>query len=207
MVALRASLSYRYEGGYVDRIDWHTGQLVDPNSNASATETARLSVKWALSGQMSITPSLYYQYRHVDDTAAWWNPILGTPDPTAGQFASPFRNGNPIANPSTDSFTLAALKMEWQLASARLLSNTSYFKRSQTAVTDYTEYDRAVFLGDPYPPSGVAAPTYWSDDQSNWTQELRLESSTRDARAQWTAGIFYQHAYENTSQNVYDLRL
>ena len=203
-VALRASLSYRYEGGYVDRIDWHTAQLIDRNSNASTTETARLSVKWALSEQLSITPSLYYQYRHVDDTAAWWNVVPGTPDPTAGQFASPFRNGNVIANPSTDSFTLAALKIDWRFGSARLLSNTSYFKRSQNAVTDYTEYDRAVFLGNPYPPAGVAAPTYWADDQNNWTQEFRLESSTPDARTQWTAGIFYQHADENTIQNVYD---
>lgn len=203
-IAIRASLSYRYEGGYVDRIDWHTQQVVDPHSNASTTETARLSIKWAVNDRVSITPSFYYQYRHVDDTAAWWAPVPGTPDPTGNQFDVPFRNGNVIANPSTDTFALSALKFDWNLGSAQVLSNTSYFKRNQEAITDYTEYDRAVFLGDPYPPAGPEAPTYWQDNQSNWTQEVRLVSSGDDARARWTAGLFYQHAYESTVENVYD---
>ena len=203
-IALRASLSYRYEGGYVDRIDWHAKQIADPNSNASTTETARLSIKWAVNDRVSITPSFYYQYRHVDDTAAWWAPVPGTPNPSGNQFDVAFRNGNAIANPSTDTFALLALKFDWDLGFARLLSNTSHFKRNQEAVTDYTEYDRAVFLGNPYPPAGPEAPTYWQDNQSNWTQELRLESSDADARAKWTTGLFYQHAYESTVENVYD---
>jgi outer membrane receptor protein involved in Fe transport len=203
-VALRASLSYRYEGGYVDRVDWHTHQLTDPNSNASTTETARVAIKWMIDERLSVTPSFYYQYRHVDDTAAWWAPVPGTPDPTGDQFEAPFRNGNAIANPSTDTFALSALKLDWNPGSVRLLSNTSYFKRNQAAVTDYTEYDRAVFLGNPYPPPGAEAPTYWQDQQSNWTEELRLESSAGSARAKWTAGLFYQHAFESTVENVYD---
>ena len=202
-VAFRASVSYRYEGGYVDRIDWHTQQTVDPDSNASTTKTARFAIKWAVNDRLSITPSLYYQYGHLDDTAAWWSPVPGTPDPTAGQFDAPLRNGNAIANPSTDAFTLSAVKLDWNLGSVRLLSSTSYFKRNQAAVSDYTEYDRAVFLDDPYPPAGVQAATYWAENQRNWTQELRLESSN-DARARWTAGLFFQHAYEETVENVYD---
>lgn len=203
-LAFRASLSYRYEGGYVDRIDWHGQRVADPNSNAGTTETARFAVKWAVTDRLSITPSFYYQYRHVDDTAAWWAPVPGTPGPTGGQFNEPLRNGNAIANPSTDSFALSTLKVDWNLGWARLSSNASYFKRNQGAVSDYSEYDRAVFLGNPYPPAGVDAPTYWADNQVNWTQELRLESSDADARARWTAGLFYQHAYESTVENVFD---
>jgi outer membrane receptor protein involved in Fe transport len=203
-IAFRGSLSYRYEGGYVDRVDWHTQQVVDPHSNASTTETARLSIKWAVNDRASITPSFYYQTRHVDDTAAWWAPVPGTPNPTGGQFDVPFYNGNAIANPSTDTFALSAIKVDWDLGSVRVLSNSSYFKRNEQAVTDYTEYDRAVFLGNPYPPAGPEAPTYWQDNQSNWAQEVRVESSDANARAGWTAGLFYQHAYESTVENVYD---
>jgi len=203
-IAFRGSLSYRYEGGYVDRVDWHTQQIVDPNSNANTTKTARLSVKWAANDRVSITPSFYYQARHVDDTAAWWAPVPGTPNPTGAQFEAPFYNGNAIANPSTDTFALSAVKVDWNLGSLRVLSNTSYFKRNERAVTDFTEYDRAVFLGNPYPPAGAEAPTYWRDDQSNWTQELRAESSDANARTRWTAGLFYQHASESTVENVYD---
>ena len=203
-VAFRAGVSYRYEGGYVDRIDWHTRQTVDPDSNAATTETARFAVKWAVNDRLSITPSFYYQRRHADDTTAWWAPVPGTPDPTGGQFDSPFRNGNAIANPSTDTFALTALKIVWNPGSARLSSNTSYFKRNQEAVTDYSEYDRAVFLGNPYPPAGIVAPTYWADNQANWTQEIRLESTDSPGRLKWTAGLFYQHAYASTIENVYD---
>jgi len=203
-VAFRASVSYRYEDGYVDRIDWHTRQTIDPDSNAGTTGTARFAAKWAVNERLSLTASLYYQREHADDTAAWWAPVPGTPDPTGGQFDGPFRNGNAIANPNTDSFALSALKIDWNLGSARLFSNTSYFTRNQRAVTDYSEYDRAVFLGNPYPPAGIEAPTYWADDQRNWTQEVRLESADGAGRLKWTAGLFYQHAYASTIENVYD---
>jgi len=205
-LGFRASVSFRHEGGYVDRIDWHTGQVADPDSNANTTKTARLALKWAATENLSITPSVYYQTRHVDDSSSWWaiQPGVPPPDPTDGQFAQTLRNGNEIAQPSTDSFTLSAIKLEWNLGAVRLVENTSYFKRNQSAVTDYSAVDRAIFLGDPYPAGPVQAPGYWADDQENWTSELRIESTNAAARVNWTAGIFYQHAKENTIENVYD---
>jgi iron complex outermembrane recepter protein len=208
-LGFRASVSFRHEGGYVDRVDWHTGQVVDPNSNADTTKTARLALKWAASDNLTITPSLYYQTRHVDDSSSWWDIQPGTPppDPTDGQFAQPLRNGNEIAQPSMDDFTLSAVRIDWNLGAVRLVSNTSYYKRNQTAVTDYSAVDRAIFLGDPYPAAPVQAPGYWADDQENWTEELRLESTDAGARVNWTTGLFYQHAKENTIENVYDPEL
>jgi outer membrane receptor protein involved in Fe transport len=203
-LGFRASVSYRHEGGYVDRIDWHTDQVADSNSNANTTKTARLALTWAPSAHFSITPSVYYQSRAVEDTSSWWLIAPGAPDPTNGQFDAPFRNGNEIASPSTDSFTLAALKIDWDLGWSRLVSNTSYYKRNQAATTDYAAVDRSIFLGDPFPSSPVYAPGFWSDDQANWTQEVRLESPAAASRVNWTAGVFYQHAAENTTENVYD---
>ena len=211
----RASVSYRHEGGYVDRVNWHTEKVVDDAANSADTMTARLAVKWAVSDAVSITPSILYQKRDVDDTAAWWSPRKGEPDPTNGQFDRPFRTGNAVAQPSTDKFVLPALKIEWDLGQVRLVSSTSYFKREQSATTDYTQFDRAIFLGSPYPPIvipefgidepvDVQAPGFWEDNQENWTQELRLESTDPDARVAWTAGLFYQHAEETTSHKVYD---
>jgi len=201
-LAIRASLYYRYEGGYVDRVNWHTQQVVDPASNAAATEAARIAMKWNVASNITLTPSFYYQTRHVDDTSAWWQIAPGEEGPTRGEFDVPFRNGNPIANPSTDSFTLSAVKIEWSLGGVRLVSNTSYYRRDERAITDYTEYDRAVFLGDPFPPAGVRAATSWKDEQANWTQEMRLEST--GPQLSWTLGTFYQHAFESTLENVFD---
>ena len=205
-LGFRASVSYRHEGGYVDRIDWHDQETAEKNANAATTKTARLALKWAATEHLTITPSVYYQYRHVGDTASWWSIQPGTPppDPTGGQFDATLRNGNEIPQPSTDQFTLSELKIEWDLGATRLVSSTSYYKRNQSAVTDYSSVDRAIFLGNPYPPEPVTAPGYWADNQNNWTEELRLESSDPESRIQWTTGVFIQNAKENTIENVYD---
>jgi iron complex outermembrane receptor protein len=203
-LGFRASASFRHEGGYVDRVDWHTRSTVDPDSNANGTVTARMALKWAVTHELSITPSIYFQRRQVDDTAAWWSPRPGQPDPTNGQFTRPFRNGNAVPQPSTDKFFLPALRIEWRFGDLELVSNTSYFKRDQNATTDYTQFDRAIFLGDPYPPAGVRGSGFWGDHQTNWTQEVRLQSTDPTARVTWTTGLFYQHAKETTSHRVFD---
>jgi iron complex outermembrane receptor protein len=201
-LAIHASVSDRYEGGYVDRVDWHTHQVVDPASNAATTKAARIALKWNVAANVTVTPSISYQTRHVDDTSAWWQIAPGQQDPTQGEFDVPFRNGNVVANPSADRFTLAAVKIDWLLGDLRLVSNTSYYQRDEWAITDYTEYDRAVFLGNPFPPPGVQAATSWTDDQHNWTQEVRLVSA--NTRLPWTVGVFYQHALESSIENVFD---
>jgi iron complex outermembrane recepter protein len=205
-LGFRASVSYRHEGGYVDRVDWHDGVVADPKSNANTTKTARLALKWAATDNLIVTPSIYYQTRRVNDSTSWWAIQPGTPppDPTNGQFAGTLRNGNEIPQPSADSFTLSAVRIDWNLDAVRLVSNTSYYKRNQSAITDYSAVDRAIFLGDPYPVAPVQAPGYWADDQVNWTEEMRLESVDAAARVNWTTGLFYQHAKENTIENVYD---
>jgi iron complex outermembrane recepter protein len=206
-LGFRASASYRHEGGYVDRVDWHAGRVTDADANSGETATARLALKWELSDALSITPSVLYQWRRVDDTAAWWSPRIGQPDPTNGQFDAPLRTGNVVASPSRDEFVLAALKLQWHLGTVRLVSSTSYFSRNQSATTDYSQFDRAIFFGNPYPPAGEQGLGYWGDEQRNWTQELRLESSEPHARVDWTAGIFYQRAEESTQHRVYDADL
>jgi outer membrane receptor protein involved in Fe transport len=203
-VGFRASVSYRHEGGYVDRVNWHTGQTVDKDANSNSTVTARVAMKWAVGDAITVTPSLLYQKRDVDDTSAFWAPRPGQADPTDGQFDSPLRTGNAVASPTTDKFLLPALKVEWSLGAVQLVSSTSYFERKQNATTDYTQFDRGIFLGTPYSLPGESGSGFWADDQKNWTQELRLESGDADARITWTSGIFYQHARETTSHRVYD---
>lgn len=205
-LGLRASLSYRHEGGFVDRIDWHTGAVAEKAANAGRTVTGRIALKWAVADEVTLTPSIYYQKRDIDDTSAWWfiRPDLAPGDPTGGQFNAPWRTGNELASPDSDRFVLAALKAQWSLGPIELFSSTSYFKRNQQATTDYSQFDRGIFLGNPFPPGGEIGRGYWVDEQKNWTQELRAESADRQARVSWTVGLFYQHARETTRQDVYD---
>ena len=204
-LAFRASVSGRREGGYLDRYDWHTGALVDKRANSNKTVTARLAVKWAITDKLSVTPSIYYQKKEVDDISAYWAITPGTPDPTNGLFDSKFRTGNAIASPNSDKFTLAAIKLDWDLGPVTLVSNTSFFDRKQTATSDYTQFNRSIFLGTPFfDLAGGPSPTEWKDNQQNFTQEIRVQSSDATAKLNWTAGLFFQRARENTVENVYD---
>jgi outer membrane receptor protein involved in Fe transport len=199
------SLSYRREGGYVDRVNWYTKQIADENANTNKTVTARLAATWQASDTLSITPSVYYQKQELADTNGWWY-VTANPDPTQGQFDEPFRTGNNIATPNNDKMLLAAVKVNWDLGAVRLVSSTSYYKRDQDAISDYAMFDQAAVTRplNPFRDGPTYAPTQWADNQKNWTQEIRLESTDPHARVRWTAGLFYQRAKENTIEIVYD---
>jgi iron complex outermembrane receptor protein len=203
VLGFRLSASYREDGGWVDHVDPHTLAVTDPNSNWQQTITLRAALKWALTDQLTISPSIYYQDLTLGDTGAYWE---GLSDPGAGSFLY----GTAQRNPSWDPFYLATLKADWELAFAHFTSNTSYYSRKQHSISDYTQFDRSVFLGPAYlgpsgiPPAGDLGTSYDSQQQKNFYQELRLQSVDAAAPVSWTAGFFYAHLNEDTEETVID---
>lgn len=202
-LGFRVSASYRHDGGWVNRVDFATGDTVDPRSNYDQISTLRGALTYAVTENLSITSSLYYQEQDLNDTEYYWKELS---NPGSNQF----NNGNVIPSPDTDKLYLPAIKIAWNLGAIKLISNTSYFSRDQWSTTDATMLDRAEYLFNgtypnfPYPPPGVTAPEYNSDRQDNFMQEIRLESTAADSRLNWVAGVFYQHARENTSVSIVD---
>jgi iron complex outermembrane recepter protein len=213
VLGFRVSASFRRDGGYVDRVAYTratatpaTDALTPPtyasdvyqHSNWQQTTSLRGELKWAVNDAVSISPSIYYQELHINDTAVYW-PNLSNPS------ADVFRDGNRLPNPSTDPFWLAAIKVDWDLGFGQMTSNTSYYSRDQHSTSDYTQYLRASFLGNTYPTSandGGYAP--FEDKQSNFYQEFRLASKDTSARLSWNAGLFYAHMNENVAENILD---
>jgi hypothetical protein len=107
--------------------------------------------------------------------------------------ASNFENGNAQRNPSTDPFYLAAVKLDWDAGFAHLTSNTSYFSRNQHSISDYTQFDRALFGLPVLPSVGDLGTSHDTDMQKNFYQEVRLQSIDTSATVEWTAGLFYDH--------------
>ena len=212
MLGFRASASYRREGGWVDRVDRTTLAVVEKSANWQSFATARLAFKWAATDKLTISPSFYVQELKINDTAVWWPRVS---DPGAGTY----RDANAQANPSTDPFYLAAVRADWDLGAVRLFSNTSFYSRNQHSISDYTQYDRAAYynlatlLGVCNPPcSYLPAPgdkgsAYFTDTQNNFYQEIRLESTDPSARLTWTAGVFYAHLNENSTEFIVDRSL
>jgi len=196
-LGFRVSASYREDGGWVDHVDYRNQAVTKSDSNYHDTVVVRGALKWQVTDRLSITPSVYYQELTLGDTSAYW-PSLSDPG------ASNFENGNAQRNPSTDPFYLAAVKIDWDVEFARLTSNTSYYSRHQHSVSDYTQFDRALFGLDPLPAPADLGTSHDADIQNNFYQEFRLLSADPSAAVLWTSGFFYSHLDENTTETVFD---
>ena len=216
VLAFRASLSFRRDGGWVDRVGYtlspnaaaptptpvYNGDTTAPNANYQETTTARLALKWKVNDNLEITPSIYYQRLQIHDTSAYW---VALSDPQRNIY----RNGNALTNPSADPFTLSAIKLKWDFGFASLFSNTAYYDRNQTGTSDYTQYLRATWayfgeLPNTFPARGDKGYATFQDNQRNFYEEIRLASNDTKARIAWSGGLFFSRLSENVPENIYD---
>jgi iron complex outermembrane recepter protein len=196
-LGFRLSASFREDGGWANHVNYSNQAVTYSNSNYQDTVVVRGALKWALTDALSITPSVYYQELRLGDTSAYW-PSLSNPS------SSNFENGNAQRNTSSDPFYLAAIKIDWDAGFAHLTSNTSFYSRNQHSISDYTQFDRALFGLTLPPPPGDVGTSHDADNQNNFYQEFRLQSVDRAATVVWTTGLFYSHLNENTTETVFD---
>jgi outer membrane receptor protein involved in Fe transport len=221
VLGFRVSASFRRDGGWVDRAGYTLTPPTDPtafslqtpvlagvterHANWHETMTVRGALKWAVNDDVTVTPSIYYQKLHINDTASYW---VALSDPGSDRYY----NGNALRNPSFDPFWLAAVKIDWNLGFAQLTSNTSYFHRNQHSTSDYTQYLRATYiyfspLPSIFPQPGDAGYATFEDNQRNWYQEIRLASADLNSRIIWNAGVFFSHLNENIPEDIFDATL
>ncbi len=211
-LGFRISASVREDGGWVNRVAYtappssagpngeviYSGaptvdHVVEKNANWHDTQTFRLALKWQPTDNLSISPSIFVQTMHINDTGAYWQNISKPSD-------SVYNNGNAQRNPSTDPFWVASLKINQHTDRIDFVSNTSYYSRSQHSVSDYTQWYNTVFLWDQYNQSPNSAP--FTDVQKNFNQEFRASSTDPNATLQWNVGAYYTHSYENSTEYV-----
>jgi iron complex outermembrane receptor protein len=130
----RLSVWYRRDGGWIDQLDPYTLTTVERNANHEENSLLRLAVLWAPNEHWSITPSIYYQDRKRHNGEDYW-PLYSNPG------NHQFVNADPNARNSPDKFYLPSLKIEGDIGSARLISNTSYYHRENTTGYEGTLYN------------------------------------------------------------------
>ncbi len=230
VLGYRASLWYRHDGGWIDRVDPTTGQVVDSNANRSDAITARLAFLYAPSDSVTISPSIFYQNNRKHDVSTYW---LSSGNPADGQY----NNANPDRTPIPDEFYLPALKIEADFAKSRFISNTSYYHRKEETGYEGTVYNLSFYqsLGWPaaynagttyipltftnpadYPlldqngvhlPAGFTnyrSPATIENQQESVTQEFRLESTDPESRYTYTIGAFWQLSREYSLEEIHD---
>ncbi len=220
VLGYRASIWYRWDGGWIDRVDPTNGQIVDSNSNRENDFVARLAFMWRPIDALTVTPSVFLQNDRKHDVSTYW-PTLS--DPSAGKFY----DGNPDRTPVPDRFYLIALKLDADLGKVRLISNSSYYNRNELTGYEGTLYNLSYYqqqdvLGFPftnpaqYPlidtsgvhlPAGLTnyrSPATIQNQQISETQELRLQSNDPASALTWTVGVFWQASKELSVEQIYD---
>ena len=138
VLGFRASVWYRYDGGWINRVDPTTGANVDSNANHENTMVARLAFVYQPTQGVTITPAFMYQNARKHDQATYF-PAYSNPD------AGVFNNASPERNPVPDEFYMPSLKIEVDLGSTRLVSNSSYYHRDEITAYLGSVFDLAYF--------------------------------------------------------------
>jgi iron complex outermembrane recepter protein len=197
-LGFRASAWYRQDGGYIDQVNPDSNQLVAKNSNSKQSAAVKLGLTWSPLAGLTLTPSVYYQDVNSANRNDFW---LSLSDPGQGEY----RNGYAIPEPNEDTFVLPALRAQYDFSGMSLVSNTSFFYRSDTATYDYVNYVDDIISGVPAPaiPNQVDN-AYILNRQNTLTQEVRLQSANPDDRLNWVAGFFYSNSRQLNRQYNYD---
>ncbi len=204
VLGIRVSAWGRHTGGWVDRTSWQTGDTFK-NANWSEAGGARVALLWKASDTLTFTPAVLYQGSHDNDAPNYWSALS---DPSAGKFV----NGFAARQQSTEHLVLPSLKVEADWGSLQFTSITSFFNRSESNVSDVTNYDIAGALGAvgangednllPTVASGAPVTDLFigATYQNIITQELRLQSTDPQARVRWVGGLYFQNSRVNDTQ-------
>jgi iron complex outermembrane recepter protein len=217
-LGVRASVWYRRDGGYIDRINPVTLATEEKNANYDQTMLMRLAAVWAPNDKLTVTPSYYYQDRYRNDVENYW-PLYSNPG------SDRYVSANPTQRSAPDRFYLPALKIEADLGATKLISNTSYYHRQEETGYDGTLYNLGFYqsffggggtsLLSPllidgtgvHLPSSVAnyrSPASIDNSQQNITQEIRLQSNDPAARLIWTTGVFFSSNRQTYLEQIHD---
>jgi iron complex outermembrane recepter protein len=188
----------RHDGGWVDDQNYETG-VVDKNDNWSDSAALRLALTYAPTSSVQITPSIYYQDVHRNDTSVYWLPLS---DPSANKYV----DGDVLEAPGSDRFVLPSLKVTADLSNVDIDSITSVFYRRDTVLTDGTTFESEVWALTPYPIlPGQNAPDYTAEIQNVFSQEIRFSSAKSDSPLSWVGGLFFSDSRVSDNVQVEDL--
>jgi len=215
----RLTVWYRRDGGWINDINPVTLAPVESNANFADTYLARLAFLWAPNSNWHITPAIYYQDERKNDINNFW-PLYSNPA------SDNFVDADPTQRHVPDRFTLTSLKIQGDLGSVSLISNTSYYDRHNQDGYEGTLYNLGFYqlyaylppypTGASYPlidadgihlPAGAlnyTSPSTVDNVQNNFTEEVRLQSSDGNARLLWTLGVFLSENRQSYLEQIHD---
>ncbi len=216
-LGLRVAATENYTSGWIDRIvanpfpeaagtpagtargDVQNAPIEKqyPGSNAYQTYTARVTLLWKPTEDLSVTPALFHTTSTQNGISAYDS------DPGTLAHYQPFD----IAEPLTDSLTAFSLNVNYRFSTFDLTSSTARWTRNSSQVEEASEafnnpaeaiaYNYNYGLGNPgyYGAAGTGPEHGREDDPSHqFSEELRL-ASTHNGKFSWVAGLYFSDFY------------
>jgi len=211
-LGVRVSAWYRRDGGWIDRLDPVTFQDLDKNANYDETTVLHVAALWQPNESLSVAPSIFYQNRQRNDVTIYWPTVS---DPSENRYFSL----DPTARPEPDKLYLPSVTVTADFGPARLISTSAYFHRDEISGYDGTLYNLGYYQtlgtvdfplldgsGVHLPPglTDYRAPASVTNQQRNFTQEFRLQSTDPTARVGWTTGVFYSLNRQFSLEEIHD---
>lgn len=201
-IGFRASIDFRQDPGFIDRVSRPEGRVLDENINDTRNLTGRFAITFSPSENLAITPQVHYQRLHGDDLGLiWTNEGIW---PTTGRY----QNREERLTPYTDETVIGSIKAVYDLPGAVLTSITSLRDRKLRRMDDYSGLVAFQLFRSSTPsflqanPS-FAAPQTTESTQKSYTQEVRLSSADQGAPIYGTIGAFYSHTRQTLTQVSY----
>ena len=192
-LGFRVSGWYRHDGGYVDRLDRYSKEVIDKDIDGKNSFSGRLALGWRPTETVTLVPSIFAQNINIKDSSRF---ELATSNVRNTNYRTSLTR---LPENHKDHFYLPALKATVDLGSMDLVSNTSYFWRKTQTRSDDAALSLALFAGwaEPDFPDGFEDYQSRTDSvtyQKAFTQELRLQNNDPSARFNWVVGVFYQNS-------------
>ena len=194
-LGFRVSAWSRHDGGFVDNKAVLLGGLNASRVNKAETDSARGALLWKPSGSLSVEAALYYQKRN-QNSADLFDPTIGNPG--GGDFIS----SRGLIQPINDSFYTPSLKVVFDLGWAQLTSVSSNLHREDSQGYDYTLVLPPAFGWMLPTTMADAEPTIVGTNQTNFTQEIRLQSPSSSEHLRWTLGLYYSNLHQHDFETV-----
>jgi iron complex outermembrane recepter protein len=157
VLGARVTAWFRQDGGWIDDVNPTAANpaaaFTERNANYTQSYLLRLAGLWALNDKWTVTPSIYFQRHDAHNSSAFW-PIYSNPSRNS------FINGDPSPRSEPDTFYLSALKIEGSFDAFQIISNTSFYHRTEQSGYDGTLYNLGFYQAQPQLNNPSAAPVW-----------------------------------------------
>ncbi len=200
-IALRASIGYSKDSGYINNYAPDGTTLLRNGVNHEEALSAHATIKWKVNDELTVTPSVFYQKDDTGDNSAFY-PSLGL-----------WKQDKEVVEYGHDQLFIPSVTAVQDLGFADLTSVSSFFWRQyfrQQDGTYYNSYAFANFFLDPLYPNYAAvnaakiqnlpSPIKYMTDYGQGSQELRLSSKPESETGlpfTWVGGLYFADQYDH----------